>query len=372
MEEKHIHIVSFDIPYPADYGGVIDVFYKMKALAELGVKIHLHCFQYGRKPSFLLERICHKVFYYPRKKIYRGMVSQVPYIVGSRINPELLERLSADAYPVLFEGLHTCAYLDHPLLQQKQKAVRMHNVEWQYYKGLLDHSSDPFKSIYYAVESKRLLRFESVLVHANIIFAISKTETEYLKNRFPQTQLLFPFHGHRSIESKAGKGHFMLYHGNLSVPENEEAVMWLMENLETDEVFPLIVAGKKPGQKLSAFAASKKGVKILDNPASEEMNRLIEEAHIHILPTFQSTGVKLKLIKSLFSGRFVLVNKMMTAGTGLEKLCHVFENRESLNRMAFQLRDKEFGKQEIENRKTGLQDFDDIQGARHIIAALYN
>ncbi len=28
---EHIHLISFDVPFPADYGGVIDVFYKIKA-----------------------------------------------------------------------------------------------------------------------------------------------------------------------------------------------------------------------------------------------------------------------------------------------------------------------------------------------------
>jgi len=38
MSDLHIHIISFDIPFPANYGGVIDVFYKAKALTDSGVK----------------------------------------------------------------------------------------------------------------------------------------------------------------------------------------------------------------------------------------------------------------------------------------------------------------------------------------------
>ena len=34
MTENHLHIISFDVPYPANYGGVIDVFYRVKALTE--------------------------------------------------------------------------------------------------------------------------------------------------------------------------------------------------------------------------------------------------------------------------------------------------------------------------------------------------
>mgnify|MGYP001008265998 FL=1 len=59
--ERRLHIVSFDVPYPADYGGVIDVYYKIKALADRGVSIILHCYQYGRPEQQELEKLCEKV-----------------------------------------------------------------------------------------------------------------------------------------------------------------------------------------------------------------------------------------------------------------------------------------------------------------------
>jgi len=368
---QHIHIVSFDVPFPADYGGVIDVFFKIKALSEIGVKIHLHCFQYGRKASSILDGLCETIHYYPRKKIYTGLVSRVPYIVGSRINPDLLERLSNDDYPILFEGLHTCAYLDHPLLAKKIKAVRMHNVEWQYYRGLFDHSTETFKSIYYAVESKRLQRYESVLVHANHIFAISKTETEYLENRYPQTSLVFPFHGVYTKSAEPGFGKYLLYHGNLSVPENEEAVEWLVKNLEPDPSFPLIIAGKKPGQKMKASLAGLEGFQLVENPSEAEMEKLISDAHIHILPAFQSTGVKLKLVKSLFLGRFVLTNPQMIEGTGLDSVCISFRKTKELKELIADLRTRPFTQEEMERRKIRLQSFNDLEGAKAIQHVLF-
>jgi hypothetical protein len=63
---KSLHIVSFDIPYPPIYGGIIDVFYKIKALKELGVSIHLHTFIYGKEKQPELENYCEKVHYYKR------------------------------------------------------------------------------------------------------------------------------------------------------------------------------------------------------------------------------------------------------------------------------------------------------------------
>lgn len=84
-----LHIVSFDIPYPADYGGVIDVFFKIKALYEAGVKIHLHCFEYHRPPAPELDQYCEKVSYYPRKISSRLLFHKLPYIVISRQSDEL-------------------------------------------------------------------------------------------------------------------------------------------------------------------------------------------------------------------------------------------------------------------------------------------
>ena len=65
--DKHLHIVSFNVPYPPDYGGIMDVFYKLKALHAEGVKVKLHCFEYGRGPSSELNYYAEEVFYYPRK-----------------------------------------------------------------------------------------------------------------------------------------------------------------------------------------------------------------------------------------------------------------------------------------------------------------
>ena len=46
--DKHLHIIALNIPFPPNYGGVIDIYYKIKALHQLGVKIILHCFAYER------------------------------------------------------------------------------------------------------------------------------------------------------------------------------------------------------------------------------------------------------------------------------------------------------------------------------------
>jgi len=58
--DKKLNIVSLNIPWPADYGGVIDIYYKIKALNECGIKIILHCFEYERPRAPELETVCEK------------------------------------------------------------------------------------------------------------------------------------------------------------------------------------------------------------------------------------------------------------------------------------------------------------------------
>ena len=100
QSDKQLHIVSFAIPYPANYGGVIDVFYKLKALSALGVKITLHCFKYDRQPAKELETLCQKVYYYPRKMLGSHLLGFYPFIVGSRKSEQLVENLLKNKAPI--------------------------------------------------------------------------------------------------------------------------------------------------------------------------------------------------------------------------------------------------------------------------------
>ena len=102
MHKKQLHIVSFDVPFPANYGGVIDVFYKIKSMHQERVGVILHCFQYGREKSEELESICEKVYYYKRKMNWLGFFSKTPFIVYSRKNKELLKNLMKDDFPIIF------------------------------------------------------------------------------------------------------------------------------------------------------------------------------------------------------------------------------------------------------------------------------
>lgn len=332
MKTNYLHIISFDIPFPADYGGVIDVFYKLKALQEAGVKVILHCFQYrDRTPQVELEKYCEKVYYYKRNLSLLGMLSSKPFIVKSRTNSALLKNLQNDEYPILFEGLHTCSILDAKVLKKRFKIIRMHNVEWEYYKNLEALENRVLNRVYFKTESIKLKDFETYAIqHAQSILTISPDDEVYFKQLLEKenlneniVQYIPAFHPNALIESRTGRGEYALFHGKLSVPDNEQAAIYLIKKVFSKVNVPFIIAGKDPSVSLLDLAQQYENITVKANPNEAEMNDLIQNAQINVLVSFQRSGMKLKLLNALYRGRFCVVNRSMIQNTGLESLCLV-------------------------------------------------
>jgi hypothetical protein len=368
LSAKALHIISFDVPFPPSYGGVIDVFYKIKALKEMGVAVHLHCFMYGREKSAELDKICASVNYYKRQTSNNLLFSTVPYIIASRRSDELLKNLAADNAPVIFEGLHCCAYLDAPELRSKKKFVRTHNIEHDYYRSLADVESKIAKRFYFRREAKKLERFEKKLKSADAVLAISPADAACLATRYENVHHVMAFHPYENVMINPGKGKFALYHGNLEVGENNLAALFLAREVFNSLDIPLVIAGNNPSDELKKVASEKSNITLKANISTAEIDQLITDAHVNVLPTFQATGIKLKLLAALFRGRFALVNAPMVANTGLESVCVIGDTAPALKSQLLKLFREEFKEEEIEKRKMLLSDkFSNKKNAAKIV-----
>jgi len=358
MPDKHLHIISFNIPFPPNYGGVIDVFYKIKALYSIGIKVHLHCFAYGREIPEELNLYCDSVNFYERKTGILSALLLKPYIVQSRRSEKLINRLLNDNYPILFEGLHSCYYIDDKRLAGRFKVYRESNIEHFYYLNLFLVERNICKKIYFLLASLKLRFYQKVLKKADLMLVVSQNDTEYLKRNFIKNKVVYipSFHQSDVVKVKSGSGDYVLYHGNLSVPENEYAAIFLITKVFNDIYVPLKVVGLNPSSRLKKLANNYSNVEIIDNPDDDKMHDLIQNAQVNILVTFQSTGLKLKLLNTLFNGRHCLVNDKMLVGTGLDNLCSVSNTEKGLKQMVLKLFVSEFKIIDIENRKKLLYD----------------
>jgi glycosyltransferase involved in cell wall biosynthesis len=374
MPEKHLHIVTHNVPWPADFGGVVDLFYKIKTLHQLGVKIHLHCFTYDRKPQDELNKYCESVSYYPRKRSIKGFSFRLPFIVNSRKCDELLINLQKDDYPILLEGIHTTYYLYKNKLDNRKVIVRLHNAEFEYYHNLALHEHDLLKKLYFKHESFLLKKYERTISKKALIAAVSKQDVDLYQHLFHATNIYYlpVFLPYTLAIGKEGKGCFCLYHGNLSVNENEKAAMWLLQNVFSKLEVPFVIAGKDPSENLKHLVQQHKCTCLITNPSEKEMQDLLAKAQVNILPSFNNTGIKLKLLNALFNGRHCIVNAAGVDGSGLEDACHIAENKEGFSSLINQLYQQPFTEQEIQKRQGMLQNlYNNEANAEQLINWLY-
>jgi hypothetical protein len=370
--DKHIHIISFDIPYPPDYGGVIDVFHKIRALSESGIKVHLHCFHHGREKNSMLEKICYSVSYYERKHGINYLFRCKPYIVATRSSQELIDNLAGDNHPVVYEGLHTTMSAGRKELSGRILIVRMHNIESGYYGNLFRNAGSISDRLYFGLEALKLDHYERNLGTNLGIACISKDDTTYFREKYPGKFRVIghipPFHENSKVRSKPGQGSYVLYHGNLSVCENEKMVLFILEKISARMNIPFIIAGKNPSKKIIETTAGAGNVRLISNPDEAEMDNLMLNAQIHLLPAGNVSGMKLKLLNSLYKGRYCIADKAMVKNTGLETLCDTAENPEEYLKIIARRFRMNFEIDELVKRETLLdQMYSNIHSARLLI-----
>ena len=369
-DPKYLHVVAFNVPYPPDYGGIIDIYYKLKAISKEGVRIILHAFLYEREPAPALGEICYKVHYYKRKSGIRYFFDKLPYIVITRQSDELEQNLMNDPYPVLFEGMHTALLLDRCIKAGKKVLVRTHNIEHKYYCMLAGSERNLFKKLFLASEARKLAHYEKHLQRADKLLSISTTDTSYFNEKYKNSIHVSAFQMHEHVSASPGKGEYILFHGNLSVPENEKALLYLVKNVLSRITYHVVIAGKNPAGFVRRVCDSYPHIELIPNPVGEEMDRLVAEAHINLLYTYQPTGLKLKLLHSLYGGRHCMANPLMLSGSGLDSLCNVYRTPGEAIGMIEELMKIPFENEEIQKRTEKLQEHNNSYNARKIISLL--
>jgi hypothetical protein len=188
------------------------------------------------------------------------------------------------------------------------------------------------------------------------MLTVSREDNDYLSTKFRKIRVEYlpSFHRDDEIHAEPGKGEFILYQGNLSVPENRKAAEFLISSVFRGSEIPFVIAGLNPPDNLIRLAAKYPNVTLIPNPSEEKMTELVRTAHINVMVTFQATGLKLKMLNALFNGRFCLVNQLMVTGTELGSICEIADTPASLRKKAEDLMDLTFTDEMINARKKVL------------------
>jgi hypothetical protein len=369
MHQRTLHIVSLQIPFPVTIGASYELFYKLKAFHAIGVRIILHCFhKKGDAPQPELEKYCIAVHYYERS---RWPSLTLPYIVSSRRSPALAQRLLQDNHPILLDGTHCTSIIQDARFARRKIIVRKHNVEHQYYLGLANSTGWSLKKLYYLWETKQLQRYEAMLCQSATLVTLSHSDYAYFKHDMQAKDVHYvPVFFEEKVHIPLGLGQFCLYHGNLSVSENEQAVLWLLQHVFNDLDIPFVVAGKNPSSYLIHESHKNLHTCIAASPTDSEMHDLIAHAQINILPSINATGVKFKVLNALHFGRHCITNLKGSNGFSEKELFLHAETAHEMKQLIVQYFEQPFTQQEAEKRKEILQHNYNLQANAHRLLQL--
>lgn len=374
MANKVLHLVSFDNPYPANYGGAIDVFYKIKALKENGIQVILHCFTKGDLTAHdELLKVVRTVNFYKTSTPYLSLFSAVPYSVMCRTNTELLHNLKAVEAPILFESLKTTFLVANHDLDNEKVFLRLHNNEELYYKGLSKSISNIFKKVIFYAEGIKFNKFNNFYKKYNQVFTLSQLETNYIKKHTSTVSYIPVFHGNKEITPLSNKGEFCFYHGDLAIADNLKVVKFLIKIFKSLPHIKLVIASSKAEKKVKEWIGKQENVNFEKLTSDEHLSQFFKKAHINIAWSFQPSGTKLKVINSLYKSRFSIINNNIVDDSRILDCCTLVNSMEELKEAIEELMQKEYTKEIYNARKINLLDcLDDNANASKLISYLYN
>jgi hypothetical protein len=174
-----ILIASMAFPYPPNFGGAYDVYWRIRQLSALGHDIEL---VYCEKNKPTKDRIEHmsnylsRQYFVKRKNKLIDFFSHLPLQVLSRKEIQNIEFKSK--YDLLVvEGDYVSSILKNKTLEFQKNILRIHNDEKEYFYSLYKSESNLLKKVYFLFESIKFKYYSKKLYSSfDKLWFISNTE----------------------------------------------------------------------------------------------------------------------------------------------------------------------------------------------------
>lgn len=341
MSTKTVILISQVHPYPHYDGGRMDVFYRIKALAELGYDVILISFYNPLltvPENSVLDRFCKRIFTIPyQRRSYRKFLSLKPYSIACRevwneLDPvfDNLKREKIDA--VIAESPHvvTVAERAKKRLDIPRLYIRSHNDEPRFMRSVaLSSPTFSIERVFFLAEAFKYTRFlpkmMSELGNSASIWHISFDECREFADKYPSIKHHFLPAGidlTRLQKVKDCSSKKVLFAGALYSPNNIHGLQWYLKEvhplmLERDKEYQLIIAGNTAGANPTMLKRIKNNERVIFYDTPGNMEPIYEEAQVFINPMLLGAGVKLKTIDAAIQGLPVVTTSIGNEGTGL-------------------------------------------------------
>lgn len=326
----NIIVFSHDLPWPANHGGRIDVYNRLKAFKELGNNIFLvawanfednNCDEsFNHIRQTVTDLVC-----FPKRTGLRGkfldisakailLAGQSSVVTQCSLSKmgfkkllKKIEEFSPDAFFV--ESVYAAKLASKfSRITGVPLFIRSHNIEHNYLKKQALLSKSLKEKLKFLAMNSNLKAYEKfTLKNADAVFDISLSDLKFWNQQGLTNVYWMPpiYYAQKELEEVNGaeKSSFdITYVGNLNSPNNIEGLFWFFKTVLPNVISTLpqvkiLVAGSNPEQNLIDYCFSRENIELIANP--NNLPDLYRNSKVLINPILSGSGVNIKTIEIL-------------------------------------------------------------------------
>lgn len=327
-------IIAHDLPYPPNHGGRVDMWNRIIAFSRFGVHIHLVTWSDQEilpEQIDFINRFVKSVFIYIRNRNpLLALHPKYPSTVISRkINDKQYNQLinylkQVEPDIVFLDGIHGAISAVNIANNLKIPIIyRSHNVEHKYVRGLVEAENNIFKKLFLWTKIHRTFMTECMVRRkANQIYDISKRDAEIwhdIEDMVP-SKVLSPYlmlDDNSNEKPKSSEQDIdILYIGNMNMSNNVYGLKWFIKYIAPLlKEMKIVLAGSNPVDEIRLLCRTN-SLQLIPNPP--EVQSLYERARVLINPIWHGSGVNIKMIEMLATGKPVISTTIGASGLTTE------------------------------------------------------
>ena len=241
----------------------------------------------------------------------------------------LVEILKKETFEIIqFEMLYTTPYLEIARKYSKARMIfRAHNIEHLIWERIAQTSRGKLRKMYLKNLSKTLKKYELTVINKfDGIAAITENDAAFFRNYHPAV-ISIPFGIDLAGSSKPAPqpDKVSLFSiGAMNWIPNVEGIRWFLENVWPDihRQFPDLtyhIAGREMPGWIKEFH----GGNVVIEGEVDDARTFIQQHTIMIVPLFSGSGIRIKIIEGMASGRTIISSTVGAEGIN-------YTNRENI------------------------------------------
>lgn len=334
--------------YPANSGGRILVYNRVKQFTELGHNVYLFVISDSNKEIVIqnseIKRITKGIYSYNRKSNCNKILNVfktifLPYAVASRtifkIAKDMLELVNTVRIDIIIVELPQMALnITKQIISKKIPTILcFQNIEFLTIQNIGKTFTSPIKKFIYYIDSKKMQFYENFLYKANMFNAyvfITQEDENYFKTHLNYRNVLTFLSQTGSEDSgeifkipHTGKN--ILFVGKMSYQPNIDGVLWFYNKVwpvikDKIQNIKLYIVGKDPSDSICKI----KDPSVVITGTVDSVDEYYSIADVAIIPIFSGGGVKTKLIEAASHKIPVVCTKEGARGSSFIKDTHIF------------------------------------------------